>query len=129
MPQIPAHGTFCWNELMTTDTKKAGDFFTTLLGWTAKEQPMGAAGMYTIFNAGESMAAGMMKITPEMGNVPPHWMSYIAVQPKVDDLVPKVEKLGGKIVVPPMDVPNVGRFILIQDPTGAHVALITLLSA
>jgi predicted enzyme related to lactoylglutathione lyase len=119
------HGTFCWNELITTDTGTCKEFFTNLLGWTAEEQNMGGTD-YTVFKYGEKMTAGMMKTTPEMGDVPPHWLSYIAVDQPVDELVPKIEKMGGKILVPPMDVPTVGRFIVLADPTGAVVSLITL---
>jgi predicted enzyme related to lactoylglutathione lyase len=35
----------------------------------------------------------------------------------------RVEELGGKIIVPPTDIPNVGRFSIISDPTGAAISL------
>jgi predicted enzyme related to lactoylglutathione lyase len=34
--------------------------------------------------------------------------------------------LGGSIVVPLMDIPNVGRFCVLKDPTGGTIAMITL---
>ena len=120
--QKPQHGTFCWNELITTDTGKASNFYTSLLGW---EKTAGPGGMdYTMWKAGEAMAGGMMGRTPEMGDVPSHWMSYITVD-DVDALASKIEGLGGKIICPPMDIPEVGRFLILQDPTGATVGLIT----
>jgi hypothetical protein len=47
----------------------------------------------------------------------------------VDDRAAKVKELGGTVCVPPTDIPNVGRFCVINDPTGAAVSLITLKGA
>ena len=50
MADGPAHGTFCWNELMTRDTGKAAKFYAELLGWEPVDS--GMPGMqYTIFKA------------------------------------------------------------------------------
>ena len=51
-------------------------------------------------------------------NVPPHWLAYIAVS-DVDGVTEKAETLGGKVMVPAMEIPKVGRFSVVQDPTGA----------
>ncbi len=118
----PQHGTFCWNELITTDTDKAGDFYSTLLGWS--KTPFPGEMPYTMFKAGDKDAGGMMARTPEMGEVPPHWMCYITVD-DVDASAKQVEELGGKILCPPTDIPGVGRFVVIADPIGATVGLIT----
>lgn len=124
MADAPKHGEFCWNELITTDTDKAKDFYTKLLGW----EPMAFPGdmPYTVFSKGEKRLAGMMAKTPEMGDVPPHWMAYIAVD-DVDATAKQIEDLGGKICVPPMDIPNVGRMVAATDPTGAAICFITFL--
>lgn len=114
-------GTFVWNELMTRDVPAAKDFYTRLLGWEAIEWPMGDF-TYTVFRSGEKDVGGMMPISKEMGDVPPHWMSYIEVE-DVDASAKKVEELGGKIVFPPTDIPDVGRLTTITDPTGAYISL------
>ena len=54
--------------------------------------------------------------------IPPHWMSYITVD-DLDAMVGKAEALQAEIVVPPQDVNDYGRFSLLKDPTGAHIAL------
>ena len=118
----PKNGTFCWNELITTDTNKAGDFYSSLIGWEKAAMPGDMP--YTLFKADGQDAGGMMARMPEMGDIPSHWMSYITVE-DVDDLASKVEGLGGKVLCPPKDIPNVGRFTIIADPTGAAVGLIT----
>ncbi len=116
-------GTFCWNELMTRDTAAARGFYTSLLGWEASEMDMGQF-TYTVFKKGDKDVCGMMAITSEMGDVPPHWMSYIEVE-DVDASAAKSTELGGKICCPPTDIPNVGRFVVITDPTGASIYLFT----
>jgi predicted enzyme related to lactoylglutathione lyase len=121
----PPHGTFCWNELMTRDTGTAGKFYAELLGW--KPTDSGMPGMqYTLFKVGDKDAGGMMAMPAEIPEmVPPHWMAYIAVD-DVDAVVAKLEGLGGKLMHGPQDIPQVGRFCVIQDPTGAVVSLITM---
>jgi predicted enzyme related to lactoylglutathione lyase len=69
----------------------------------------------------------MMQMAAEFGDAPSHWMSYVAVT-DVDATAQRVEELGGKICVPPTDIPKVGRFCVITDPTGATISLITLQS-
>jgi len=129
-------GTFGWDELWTTDRKKAAEFYTGLFGWKAKEgsptqaaqadsHDVGDAGNYVEFiNAGEPIG-GMMEITPDMGPVPPNWLPYIMVE-NVDATAGNATKLGGKLFVPPTDIPNVGRFSVIQDPQGATFAIVKL---
>lgn len=119
------HGTFCWNELMTRDKKAAEKFYTELIGWEAKESDMPGL-KYTIFKAGEKQAAGMMDMPADVpAEVPAHWMAYIAVD-DVDTPAAKIEKLGGKLMHGPEDIPDVGRFCIIQDPTGAVISLIKM---
>lgn len=121
MSEKQPNGTFCWNELITGDVDKAKQFYTQLLGWKSVDMPMGDF-TYTIYKNNETDAAGMMAITPEMGNVPPHWMAYIKVE-DVDATAAKVDELGGKIVVSPTDIPEVGRFCTLIDPTGAAISI------
>jgi predicted enzyme related to lactoylglutathione lyase len=65
---------------------------------------------------------------PEFGGAPSHWMAYVAVD-DVDAKARRVEELGGKVCVPPTDIPNTGRFCVITDPTGATLSLIALTGA
>jgi predicted enzyme related to lactoylglutathione lyase len=117
-------GALCWTELMTSDVSKAQPFYTGLFGWQAEAKPMGPMS-YTTYKRGNAPAAGMMQITKEMGPIPSHWMVYFSVA-DCDGTVAKAGTLGGKITVPPQDVPTVGRFAILQDPQGAHFAIIKL---
>ena len=125
-PAKPKHGEFMWNELMTRDDEKALSFFEGLLGWSHQDWPMGPDAVYRLAKVGDKSAAGIMKMTsPQFPDfVPPHWMSYIAVD-NVDARFQQALSLGGEAIHPPTDIPEVGRFCIIKDPTGAAVALLT----
>lgn len=118
----PIHGTFCWNELVTRDMEGAAKFYTELLGWKAVDS--GMPGMkYTLLKAGDKSAGGMMDMPPEVSDeIPAHWMAYITVD-DVDAAAKKVAELGGEVFHGPQDIPEVGRFCIIKDPTGAVVSL------
>ncbi len=115
---------FCWNELGTTDTQRAGEFYSNLFGWTRTTQNFGPM-EYTIFNNGDKGAGGMYKITPEMGNIPPHWLTYFAVD-DCDAKVKKATELGASVMKSADDIPGVGRFAILQDPQAAVFAIIKL---
>lgn len=117
-------GTVCWNELATSSAEGATKFYTELLEWGTNVQDMGPT-VYTTWMNGESMAGGMMEMTKEWGNIPPHWMSYVEVA-DCDASVKKAQELGGKLLHGPHDIPNVGRFAVIQDPQGAVFSVIKM---
>ena len=112
-----------WNELLTTDTARASDFYTKLFGWV--DNTHGGPMPYTEFMNGDTHAGGMMQIGPHMGPVPPHWGIYFAVD-DCDATFQKATSLGAQAIVPPMDIENVGRFSTIRDPQGAVFAIIKL---
>ncbi len=114
----------CWNELATPDAAKAGEFYTGLFGWGKEVKQMGPMS-YTLFINGERQAGGMYEPTPEMGEIPPNWLAYFAVD-DADAKAAKAKELGANIILPPMDIPDVGRFAVIQDPQGAHFGIIKL---
>jgi predicted enzyme related to lactoylglutathione lyase len=78
---------------------------------------------YTVFkNNGEGIG-GMYEITPEMGPIPPHWMVYVAVN-DCDATVQKTTELGGGVIRPAEDIPNIGRYAILRDPASAVFAII-----
>lgn len=114
-------GEFSWNELMTNDPAKAKAFYQTLLGWETREINVGDM-VYTLFRTGDKEIGGMLQIpATEKANIPPHWMSYIAVL-DLDQTVAKAQALGASVKCPPTNVGDYGRFATIVDPTGAHIA-------
>ena len=117
------HGAFSWTELMTTDPEAAKKFYGDLFGWELEKYD--AEGIeYTVVKvAGEEMG-GIMAIPPQAQGSPPHWGTYVTVD-NVDETVKKAESLQAKIIVPPTEIPDVGRFALFQDPQGAFLSVIT----
>jgi predicted enzyme related to lactoylglutathione lyase len=113
-------GALCWNELFTNDVDRAGKFYIDTIGWTTEAVDMGPAGAYTLFKKkGEtSNKGGMMP----MKGIPPHWLAYFAVE-SCDASTKKASELGGKVMMQPRDLPDVGRFSILTDPTGATFAL------
>jgi predicted enzyme related to lactoylglutathione lyase len=120
-------GALGWTELATRDTTAAKKFYTSLFSW--KEKTSTDAGMaYTEFSLGNTPQAGMMEMTAQMAGVPPHWMPYFQVA-DCDASANKAKELGGSFLVPPTDIPNVGRFAVVRDPQGAVFAMIKIAGA
>lgn len=117
-------GALCWNEVYTSNVDRAGAFYRDVLGWKLEPHDMGPMGVYTLFKADgvANSVGGMMGITPDMKGMPPHWCAYLATN-DVDASTKKATELGGKVMVPPMDIPNIGRFSIVSDPQGASFAL------
>ncbi len=66
-----------------------------------------------------------MAMTEQHGDAPAHWMPYVMVD-DCNATAAKAGELGAKTFVPPNDIPNVGRFAVFADPTGAALAIIQL---
>ena len=112
-------GAFSWNELMTNDPQAATAFYGALFGWTVDTMDMGT-GPYRVVKAGDTAVGGIMTMPPDAGAMPPMWSCYVTVA-DADATAEKCKSLGGKVLVGPMDVPKVGRFVVLQDPQGAVI--------
>jgi uncharacterized protein len=114
-----------WHEVYVPDAGAAIDFYTKALDFGTQEFDMGPMGTYKMLTKDGKGVAGVMSTTEmQMPDVPAQWSTYIGVD-NVDASLEKCLALGAKVVVPTMDVPTVGRMVLIQDPQGAHVWLFT----
>lgn len=126
MPNVDGHqpGAFCWVELATLDVAAAKKFYGSLFGWTFADFPMGEFGEYTIFRINDRDVAAAYPMMPDQrdAGVPPNWMSYVSVE-SADDIAAKVPTLGGNVIAPPMDVFDMGRMVVLSDPTGAVVSV------
>ncbi len=115
-------GSFVWCELLTTDTAAAESFYKKVVGWTS--EPFGPGGYIVFNNSAGSGVGGLMKLpdqAQQMG-APPHWMMYVGT-PDVDGTATRIAQMGGRIHKQPEDIPNVGRFAVVQDPYGASFAI------
>jgi len=114
-------------EIPADDVKRAKRFYTSLLGWeinpTAMPSSMPAAMEYQDVKTGEPKEG-----TLSMGGMYRRQMpgSPIIVYAAVEDLdrvLAKVEKLGGKVVVPKTMVEGVGPVVIIQDTEGNGIGI------
>lgn len=115
-------GAFSWSELMTTDPAAAAAFYGQLFGWSIASMEMGAGGTYRVAKVGETSVGGIMGMPPDGPAMPPNWGCYVTVA-NVEDTMARCQALGGRVIMPGMDVPGVGRMTVIQDPQGAVLSV------
>lgn len=104
-------------ELMTSDLDRAKKFYAGLFDWTLEEIP----GMdYTLIKVGEGTGGGMMQ--HPMPGAPSSWLAYVLVADAAA-ATEKARKLGAMIVKEVTEIPGIGWFSVLVDPTGATLAL------
>ena len=120
--KMPGYGEFCWDELLTDDPVAAVAFYEKVFGLGHAAMDMGPMGTYHLLKRGEKNAAGVMKMPPNAPH-PPMWLPYVSVE-SADDAAARAAKLGGAVLAPPMDIPDVGRFAVLGDNTQAAIAIL-----
>jgi predicted enzyme related to lactoylglutathione lyase len=116
----PGAGEFCWVELHTDDASAALAFYKKVFGWSSKELKFEGVPAYNeLAREGGKGAGG---ITAKAMPSPNAWLAYVVVN-DVDASAKRAVALKGKVLAPPADIPNIGRFAVIEDPTGAVLAL------
>ncbi len=112
-----------WVELATPDVAAVEPFYAGLLGWSCSDHP-GAPTVYRKYAIDGVDYGGLLQMTPEWGEIPPHWAIYLRVD-DVDAILARAVELGGSICVPAFDAPGVGRIGMFGDPTGAMAYVIS----
>jgi uncharacterized protein len=112
-PGVPS-----WVDLGSPDPQGAADFYGALFGWDAPEGPPEAGG-YRVAMVGDRAVAG---IGQAQNPGPPVWATYVNVE-SADATAEKVTAAGGKVILPPMDVLDVGRMAVFTDPVGAFFSV------
>ena len=107
-------------ELNTTDVDKAKEFYSQMFGWAFEEMPTGPGETYTLIKVGEGTGGGMLK--NPMPGVPSFWLAYVLVD-EIGAATTRAKSLGARIVKDSVEVPGMGWFSIIADPTGAALAL------
>lgn len=125
MTVVTAHapGVPSWIDLATPDVAASKEFYGALFGWDFDDQPTDRPGVhYTMAAKNGHSAAGMMALSPEMGDMPPVWTTYVTVDDAAAAAA-RVEAAGGAVYRPPMDVMDAGRMAVVADPVGAVFAV------
>lgn len=122
MSDQPKVSEFCWTELATTNVQSAKDFYGKVFGWKFSDHDMGEM-TYTMIKRDNKEFGGIWAIPKDKEKqIPPHWLSYVLVE-NLDDSLKKATEHGATIVKPVANAGDMGRFAVITDPTGAHIAL------
>lgn len=113
-------GAFSWFECQTSDPLAVSEFYTELFGWTIEKSDMGV-GPYYMVKIGDESFAGICGLpSPE---TPPHWGAYTTTK-DLDATIAAINEHGGTVPMEPIQIPNVGRFVAFQDPTGGWLVSI-----
>lgn len=122
MSTSPNVGLFTWYELLTRDVEAAKAFYGAVVGWGT--QPFDGPMEYTMWTAGEVPVGGLMSLAAaQQPDRAPYWIGTVSVA-DIDATVAKVTALGGAVHAPVHEIPGVGRFAVVADPTGAAFSLL-----
>lgn len=117
---------FVWCELLAADLSAAKAFYRKVVGWDMNDMPM-PNGTYCVLNTAGVGIGGIMEMPKNVTGMHPFWSPYIEAD-DVDASARQAEVLGGKILRPAQDIPNIGRFAVVADPQGAIINLFKSLS-
>jgi hypothetical protein len=106
-------------ELASTDVDKAKGFYGKLFNWQLQEMPFDGM-TYTTIGVGSGTGGGMM--SQMMPGAPSAWLAYVLVD-DVKESTKKAASLGAQVMKDVTEVPGMGWFSIITDPTGAHLGL------
>ena len=121
-------------EIPANDIERAKKFYNDLFGWKIEKWPGTDDSQLTSAATGQPMQYWLITTTDDKGNkalgggmmkrqMPEHQVTnYIGVK-SVDEYKSKVEKLGGKVLVPKHTVPGMGYFALCLDTENNHFAI------
>ena len=113
-----AVGRFVWHDHMSDDPAAASRFYSKVFGWEIEVWKPGEMD-YPMIKAGDTTHGGF---GPARGGAPAHWLGHLAVE-GADEAGARAEAAGGRILAPALDIPEVGRMVVVADPAGATVSL------
>ena len=110
-----------WFEVTSTNHERAQKFYTELFGWTIDLEPsMRGYGIVDTGAGGDAIGGG---IGPSQAPGDTGVKIYLSVD-DLDAYLRRAEELGGKLSVPPMDLPgDAGTIAVLTDPDGIAVGL------
>lgn len=112
-------GSFIWYELMTTDPLGAKDFYDAVVGWNIAA-PHDDIGYRMIQRSDGGSAGGVLPLTHEMQQhgARSAWHGYLNVA-DINEAVRAIEAAGGRILMGPQEIDQVGPIAMVSDPQGA----------
>lgn len=115
--RIPPPGAFMWNELVTKLPDRAVEFYTKVFGYQDKPMQMENGGTYHVLEVNAVGRAGIL-----YKDTNPEWLPYVHVN-DCDDALARAVRMGASQLMPPTDIPKIGRYAVFADPQGAELAI------
>ena len=109
-------------EIPAADAAKAGKFYQDLFGWKIETDPVMN---YTMWEPLQGPGGGF---NPLNESVKPGDVLIYVDSADIDADLLQIKALGGEIITPKTEIPQVGWFALFKDPTGNTLALYTSLN-
>jgi len=106
-------------ELPANDPAKLSQFYSKLFGWTFEKWGGSSEGMeyWMIKTRAKDDSVGTDGGMPKKQDPNQKPLNYVLVE-SVDDFSKKIGQLGGKIMMPKTEIPNMGYFAMALDPEG-----------
>ncbi|MGP9018396.1 VOC family protein [Streptomyces sp. BR1] len=123
-----AVGSATWIELYSTDAAAAKEFYAKVFPWRyAPEFALGAhhfTVVRPVGGAADDVHCAIMQLAPEnlAAGSGSEWHPYFEVA-DCDAVMAAASERGATVIVPPVDVPSVGRVAMFLDPAGAVFAV------
>ena len=114
-------GKVIWHDLLTHDAEAAREFYGALFGWGFEESEEAPGRYWDITRGGQVIGSVFTADPDELDS--PLWLVSFSV-PDVDGSVARASDLGAAITVQPSDLPNRGRYAVVEDPQGAFFVLL-----
>ena len=119
----PPPGAIAWVDLTVKDANRARDFYQNVVGWSVEEHSMGDYSDYVMRGGPENNGvAGICHAQGLNADLPPVWLIYVTVE-DIEASCQRCSELGGTVLSAPRSVGGYGRMAVIQDPSGAALAL------
>jgi len=114
-------GKILWQDLTVQNASAIKDFYCEVAGWTSAPVSQGDYNDYNILNQDGEVVAGICHNKGSLVDFPAQWLNYVIVA-DVELSSEKCKALGGKVLVGPA-LMGKSKYIVIQDPAGAVIAL------
>lgn len=121
-------GHISWLELTVANASASRDFYREVIGWSAQDVAMADASQsyadYSMLREDGNPAAGLCHARGARAGLPPIWMLHLPVGDLAESLR-RVEEEGGKIVQEIKGGDGGCTVVVVQDPVGACLALVS----
>lgn len=107
-----------WIDISVRDLERSQEFYRQVLGWEFTTSNPESFGGYTQALVNGQMVAGMAPPMPGMEEPPHFWTTYLAVSDSATTQE-AITAAGGSVMMPPMQLEELGTMGIFTDPTGA----------